>query len=208
MRPLLWIAALLVLAAAPAGAESGKSPLTAGDRLQVRVAGEMDLSKEYIIDESGQIKLDLVGSVKAAGLTESEFQAELTRQLSRYIRNPSVTVLAFQKVAVGGGVRAPGGYDFPKEQPIRLMDAITRAGGFAERARKNRVLLVRKANTSGTPQTQLVDVQAFLKKGKTEDNPVLGPNDLVYVDVNEPRERPRGVLGLLERALPLVAAFL
>jgi polysaccharide export outer membrane protein len=209
MRRVLTLA-LLLLACAPAGAAPSE-PLAPGDRLQIRVAGEMDLSKEYMIDEEGQIRMDLVGSIKAAGLTEKQFQAELTRRLGKYLRKPDITLHAFQKIAVGGGVRQPGGYDFPKDQPVRLMDALTKAGGFAERAKKSRVLVVKRATsttTSGTPQTLLVDISAYLKKGKPENNPVLGPNDVVYVDQDDPRERSRGIAGILERALPLVGAFL
>jgi protein involved in polysaccharide export with SLBB domain len=206
MRLALWILAL-VAASGVSGAEAPRAPLTAGDHLQIKVAGEPDLTKEYTVEESGQVKMEMIGSIQAAGLTPGEFQAQLVKQLARYIRRPEVTLLAFQRVGVAGGVRAPGAYDFPKEQPIRLMDALMKAGGFGEQARKGKVLLVRRATRPGEPETRLVDVGRFLKKGKVEDNPVLGANDLIYVDVEEPRRPARGLAGLLEKALPLVGAF-
>src|SRR5207249_37605 len=111
-----WVLGLGISAGRPALAGSKKTPpppaaqpaapaapttLTAGDRLSVKVLGETEISKEYSIDESGQIQMEIVGTVKAAGLTTEQFQGELEKQLGKYIRKPSVTVVAFKKVGVG-----------------------------------------------------------------------------------------------------------
>src|SRR5687767_13755421 len=134
MSRVLWMVLALAAALTPVAAAPVPTTgtLTAGDRLQIKVAGEPDLSKGYTVDEAGQVTIELVGPIKAAGLTLPQFQASLDRSLARYIRKPVTTVVASQRVGVAGGVRVPGAYDFPKDHRIRLMDALTRAGGFAE----------------------------------------------------------------------------
>jgi protein involved in polysaccharide export with SLBB domain len=208
MRRGFWLGIALLALCLPVRAAATRVALTPGDRLQIQVAGEPELSKEYMVDQAGQITLEMVGPVRAGGLTPDEFQAELTRRLSRYIRTPSVKIQAFQRVAVAGGVRVPGMYDFPKDQPIRLMDALAKAGGFAERARKTRVLLVRQGSPQAEPKSTLVNVELFLKKGKMEQNPALEANDVIYVDAKDAPTARRGLGGLLEVALPLLGALL
>jgi polysaccharide biosynthesis/export protein len=193
--------------AVPVTVEVPKPVLTAGDRLQVKVVNEPDYSKEYVVEENGKIKLDMIGEVQAAGMTTAEFSTSLEKHLARYIRRPQLTVLALQRIGVAGGVHTPGAYDFPKEQPVRLMDALLRAGGLVREAKKNRVLLVKRANSPGQRNAQLVDIGSFLRKGSMENNPLLGPNDLVYVDVEDPERQPKGAAALLQRALPLIGAF-
>jgi len=197
---------LPAVAAAPA-AETAKPPLTSGDRLLIKVVGEADLSKEYVVDETGAIQVEMIGPVKAAGLTVAEFEAALAKQLARIIRRPQFTITAMQRVGVAGGVHTPGAYDFPKEQPVRLIDALLRAGGMIREAKKGRILLVRKATAPGQPNAQLYDIGRFLKKGTPADNPLLGPNDLVYVDVEDAERKPKGIAAILEKALPLATAF-
>lgn len=209
MKRSFWCGAMALSLCAALSADPARSPLSPGDRLQIKVMGEPELSKDYQVDESGQIKLELVGSVRAAGMSVSEFQSSLEQALGKYIKKPVLTVFAFQRVAVGGGVRQPGGYDFPKDEPVRVMDALTKAGGFSERAHKERVVVVRR-DTDGKPETLLVDVSAYLKhkKSKADPNPILHPNDLVYVDVEDPEKRHGGLTGLLEKVLPLAGLFL
>jgi len=184
-----------------------------GDRLLITVTREAELSKEYLVDASGQLTMSLLGMVPVKGLTPAQLQSDLRTRLARYVREPEVHVAAFQRIAIAGGVHTPGTLDFPKDQPVRLMDAISRAGGFVELAHKNRVLVLRRTGLQpGTqpgaqPATQSfqVDVASYLKKGKVENNPTLEPNDLVYVDVAAPRGERQN---LLEKALPFLRLLL
>jgi polysaccharide export outer membrane protein len=190
-------------APAPAQPTGPMKALVPGDRLLITVAREPDLTKEYLVDEQGQITMTLLGGVTAQGLTPAQFQETLRTKLARYVRAPEVYVSAFQRVAIAGGVQTPGVLDFPKGQEIRLMDAITRAGGFVEAAHKDRVLLLRRAPGQAGPQSLQVDVKNYLRKGKETDNPTLAPNDLIYVDTAGPRKQ-----NLLEKAAPFLRLLL
>lgn len=190
---------------APVVAPDAPRVLVPGDRLQITVTKEPDLSKEYLVDANGQMTMSLLGAVTVKGLTPAQLQSDLRTRLARFVREPEVNVAAFQRIAIAGGVHTPGTLDFPKDQPVRLMDAISRAGGFVDLAHKDRVLVLRRSGAQSATQSFQVDVAAYLKKGKVENNPTLEPNDLVYVDVATPRgERPN----LLEKALPFLRLLL
>jgi polysaccharide export outer membrane protein len=180
-------------------------PIGPGDRLQITVTRETDLSKEYLVDAAGQLTMSLLGVVPVKGMTPAQLQSDLRTRLARYVREPEVHVAAFQRIAIAGGVHTPGTLDFPKDQPVRLMDAISRAGGFVELAHKDRVLVLRRAGAQPGTQSFQVDVASYLKKGKVENNPTLEPNDLIYVDVATPRGERQN---MLEKALPFLRLLL
>ncbi|MCC2668623.1 MAG: polysaccharide biosynthesis protein, partial [Armatimonadetes bacterium] len=105
-------------AAAPSSPAATQRPgpvktLGPGDRLLINVAREPDLTKEYLIDDSGQITMSLLGAVSTQGLTPSQFQEALRVKLAKYVRAPEVYVSAFQRVAIAGGIQTPGVQDFP-----------------------------------------------------------------------------------------------
>src|SRR5712692_792600 len=60
---------------------AAKAPprLEAGEKIRVTVFGESALTGDYQIDPSGLLSLPLAGTVKAAGLTQAEMAAELTK---------------------------------------------------------------------------------------------------------------------------------
>src|SRR5437667_8039280 len=65
--------------------------LAPGDKLRVTVFGEDKLSGEYQIDNAGSLSLPLAGTIQGAGLTKSELERSLTKQLQgEYLRNPKV----------------------------------------------------------------------------------------------------------------------
>src|SRR4051812_28013286 len=66
-------------AAVPAASVAAAGPsqgyrLGTGDKVRVTVFGEPELSGEYDVDDSGFLRLNLVGQVKAAGLTIQVFE--------------------------------------------------------------------------------------------------------------------------------------
>jgi polysaccharide export outer membrane protein len=90
------------------------------------------LVNDYIVSETGKLSIPEVGVIQAAGLTETQLEAEIRRTLSpNILREPSVTVtlLTSQQRAfaiLGNGVPAPGRYFIPRYD-YRLMDALATA---------------------------------------------------------------------------------
>jgi len=121
--------------------------LSAGDEVSIVVFGQPDLSVTANLDENGLLSYPLLGSVNAAGLSVSELERTLTSELSgSYLVNPSVTVTvaAYRQVFINGEVNRPGGFDY--KPGLTLDKAIALAGGFAEKASKERITLTREIN--------------------------------------------------------------
>jgi polysaccharide biosynthesis/export protein len=105
--------------------------ITAGDKIGVTVFGQPDASGESTVDQSGNIRLPMIGDISAVNLTLSELERSIAHALAQgYIRNPtvSVRVAEFNPIYVLGMVRTPGLY--PYREGLSVLGAIARAGGI------------------------------------------------------------------------------
>ncbi|MFZ2158415.1 MAG: polysaccharide biosynthesis/export family protein [Bradyrhizobium sp.] len=105
--------------------------ITAGDKIGVTVFGQPDLSGESTVDQSGSIRLPLVGDIYAVNLTLTELEQSIAQALAPgYVRNPTVSIriTEFSPIYVLGLVRTPGVY--PYREGLSVLGAIARAGGI------------------------------------------------------------------------------
>jgi polysaccharide biosynthesis/export protein len=122
----------------------------AGDRISVRVAGEAELTGEFIVDPSGLISMPYVQRLSVAGRTTSEIEQQIRAGLQAgYLRDPqvSVQITSLRPFYILGEVNGSG--SFPYQAGITIQNAIAIAGGYAPRADKREVLLTRR-NIKGT----------------------------------------------------------
>jgi polysaccharide biosynthesis/export protein len=104
--------AMLVMAlllCASAGATENEYIIGAGDRLQIYVWGETELSVLALVRPDGRISLPGAGELIAEGLTPVALQKEITTRLGSLVKDPVVTVsmadIVNNKVyIIGGGV--------------------------------------------------------------------------------------------------------
>jgi polysaccharide export outer membrane protein len=118
--------------------------LGAGDKLQVDVFNQADLTGQYTLDGSGRFTMHLIGSVTAAGLTASELESLLVNRLKPdYLVNPrvSVQVLSYRPFYIIGEVSRPNSYAYV--DGMTYLTAIAIAGGYTYRAKKDVVFVVR-----------------------------------------------------------------
>ncbi len=121
--------------------------LSPGDEVSVTVFGQADLSITGKLDENGTLNYPLLGAVSAGGLTVSQLERTITRELSgSYLVSPDVrvSVAEYRQVYINGEVNSPGGFDY--KPGLTLDKAIALAGGFAEKASKERITLTRVIN--------------------------------------------------------------
>src|SRR5258705_5585361 len=107
--------------------------ITAGDKVGVTVFGQPDASGESAVDQSGNIRLPMIGDISAVNLTLDELERSIAHALAQgYIRNPTVSirVAEFSPIYVLGMVRTPGVY--PYREGLSVLGAIARAGGIGE----------------------------------------------------------------------------
>lgn len=121
--------------------------LGAGDQIRITVFNEPDLTGPFTVGSQGNIAYPLVGTIRAGGLTVSEFTASLQTALSTYVRNPSVAVEVtnYRPFFILGEVTRPGTY--PYSASLTVPNAVATAGGFTYRANQSRVF-IRHANES------------------------------------------------------------
>lgn len=137
--------------------------LGAGDLISISVYDEEDLSLEVRIGLSGDITYPLLGDIRVAGLSPKDLENKLVEGLKGpYLIDPSVTVsvVEYRPFYVTGEVEKPGSYAF--HPGLTVDKAISVAGGFTERASKNRVYVLHDATTPGEEnakvQVKLIDV--------------------------------------------------
>ncbi len=123
--------------------------LGSGDLVNILVFNQPDLSGEVAVDGGGEVTIPLLGSVDAGGKTASDLGDDIERGLrsAGLLRNPQVTVqvMTFRPFYIDGEVEAPGGY--PYVDGLTVRGAITIAGGYTDRANRNRVYILREGES-------------------------------------------------------------
>ena len=128
--------------------------LGVGDVISVQVIGEDDLKREKIrLSDAGTLSFPYLGEIRVRGMTVGALEEFITKGLKgRYLLNPQVTVTIheYRNFFVNGQVDKPGGYPFVPGLTVRK--AISMAGGFKERASKEKINVIREDDVKGMPQ--------------------------------------------------------
>jgi polysaccharide export outer membrane protein len=174
MNRIAWFAGWLFLFSAAWAAqppELSTYKLGSGDLITVRVLGEDDLKREKVrLSDAGTMSFPILGEIKVQGMTVGALEDYITRGLKgRYLLNPQVTVSIdeYRNFYVNGMVEKPGGY--PYSPGLTVRKAITLAGGFKERASRDKINIIRDDDPKQTPHK--VDMNA----------PVL-PGDILTIE--------------------------
>ncbi len=135
--------------------------LGVGDVISVQVVGEEDLKREKIrLSDAGTLSFPYLGEIRVRGLTVGALEDFITKGLKgRYLLNPQVTVTMheYRNFFVNGSVEKPGGYPFIPGLTVRK--AISLAGGFKERASKERINVIREDDLKGDAKRIALDAQ-------------------------------------------------
>jgi len=121
--------------------------LSPGDEVAITVFGEPELSISVKLDEKGIINYPLLGAVNAQGLSVSDLESTIRRELTgAYLVNPDVrvSVAEYREIFINGEVNSPGSYAY--KPGLTLDKTIALAGGFSEKASKERIILTRVIN--------------------------------------------------------------
>jgi len=98
MRPILLSLGLCLglagcLSAPETSPATQADVLVPGDGLRITVAGEEELSGGFVVNSDGNVRLELLGAVPAAGLSPAALQERLRQLLAAgYLKNPQVLV--------------------------------------------------------------------------------------------------------------------
>jgi protein involved in polysaccharide export with SLBB domain len=166
-----FVAFLAPLRAGAAADELSTYKLGAGDMVSIRVLGEEDLRREKVrLSDAGTVSFPVLGEIKVKGMTVGALEDYITRNLKgRYLLNPQVTVSIdeYRNFFVNGMVERPGGYPFAPGMTVRK--AISLAGGFKERASRDKINVIRDDDPKQTPR-------------KVDLNTAIAPGDILTVE--------------------------
>lgn len=171
---VLLFVALMVIAGL---AQSEK--IQPNDTLKVTVREDESLSRAYKVDAQGNVQFPLIGLVKVAGLTTNEAAQTIARLLKdgQFLRDPHVTIervaTAELTVSVSGAVSKAGNFNL--QSAWRLSDALEQAKPTAQ-ADLSAIRLERVGE-----QVQTINYQRFLRDNDGTMNPLLEPNDRIFV---------------------------
>lgn len=208
LRHLCALCALLFVASAcaqtppPASAPAagtGSAPVPTdpgyrfivGDMVAINVYSEPELSIAQKIDDSGRVRLALVGDIALVGRTvrEAERLIEKLYVEQRILRSPMVNIsvqsYAVRDISILGAVRNPGKMAFPPEKSaLDITDVVTRAGGFLPTAKSDAVKVTR-VDSSGKETTVELNVEAMLTRrgmgpGMPREYPIY-PGDRIWI---------------------------
>lgn len=146
LHPII-AAALCIAAAVSAAAAQHLQP---GDRLVVRIfGGEQLLADTLPVSASGSVVLPKLGPVVVTGFDMPTLPDSLRARYARYLRNPTVDVVALRRVSVNGEVKKPDIYYV--DLSTTLPDVIAHAGGLTDAANPDRVSIRRGNDVTRIP---------------------------------------------------------
>ena len=126
-------------------AQNAGYTLGAGDKLQIVVYGEQNLSSEQQVGADGTVTVPLIGRIPATGRTVVAVSDDIRTKLSDgFVHSPSVTVTIknYRPFYILGEVTTPGQYEYA--QGMTVLAAVAKAGGFTYRAKRNEIFLKRE----------------------------------------------------------------
>jgi protein involved in polysaccharide export with SLBB domain len=165
---------------------SGSYKLIPYDQISIRFPyhAEQDPKSVIPVQPDGNIVLDGMGAIRAAGLTPEELGKVIAEKSAERLRDPQVVVTvteyAPRRVFVGGEVRQPG--------PVAIHDGMTPLqaifdrGGFTTSAQMDSVILIRDAG-SENPQIGRIDLTQAMDNAAAERVTLL-TNDVIYVPMS------------------------
>jgi polysaccharide export outer membrane protein len=117
----------------------------ADDSLQISVWKDATLSATVPVRPDGMISLNLVGDLRAAGLTPMALSADITQRLKKYIQDPVVTVVVLgvnsQRIFTVGEVGHVG--PIMMTPGMTVLQAIVSSGGLTQFANSKRIYILR-----------------------------------------------------------------
>lgn len=153
------------------------------DTLNVVVWRNPELSSTITVRPDGRVSIPLVENVMAAGKQPAELSREIEKALTKYIREPSVTVIvsnfqgvSTEQIRIVGEAAKPQAVPF--RQNITLLDVMIQVGGLTDYADGNGAVLVRGSEDGKQYSVRLKDL---LKRGDISANVPIKPGDIIIV---------------------------
>lgn len=139
--------------------------------------------KSYVVDDSGQVQLPIIGNVEVEGKDISEAKEIITERMSEYYKYFSVDVkLVNFIVTVLGEVQSEGTLTI-FQTDITLLQVLGKVGGFTDFADINHIVVARNVEGKSTFNTVDINSPEFFKS----EFYFIQPSDMIYVRPLKPK---------------------
>ncbi|MEP7209101.1 MAG: XrtA/PEP-CTERM system exopolysaccharide export protein [Casimicrobiaceae bacterium] len=154
-----------------------------GDSLNVVVWRNPEISGSWPVRPDGKITTSLVEDLPAAGRDPTTLAREIEKALSKYIRDPVVTVIVggfvgpySQQIRIVGEAAKP--QSLPYRQEMTILDVMISVGGLTDFADGNRAIILRTAEGGKQYNVRLKDL---IKRGDISANVDMKPGDILLI---------------------------
>jgi polysaccharide export outer membrane protein len=155
----------------------------AGDSVNVIVWRNPELSMSVPVRPDGKITAPLIEDLVAQGKDPTTLAREIEKHLSKFVREPIVTVIVggfvgpySEQIRVVGEAAKPQA--LPYKQKMTLLDVMIVVGGITDFADGNKAVLLR---TSEGNKQYSVRLRDLLKRGDFSANVEVKPGDVLIV---------------------------
>jgi polysaccharide export outer membrane protein len=157
------------------------------DVLQISVWGSPELTIQIPVRPDGMITVPPVGDMKAAGLTPQELKAVLEKELIKYVKSPTVSVVvtainSFKVFVLRGGESGTSATSdsagaITLKRNTTLLQLLAQIGSFQNSDLHNAFVLRNGQKLS-------VDFHKIVVKGDVSQDIQLRPNDVIFIPDN------------------------
>jgi polysaccharide export outer membrane protein len=155
-----------------------------GDALNIFVWRNPELTLTVPVRPDGRLSIPLVEDVVAIGKSPTALAREFEERLSKYVKEPLVTVIVEGFVGpIPEQIRVIGEAAQPRALPYRadmtVLDVMIAVGGLTKYAAGNDSVIIRTAQ--GEQNTYSVHLNSLIRDGEIENNVALRPGDILII---------------------------
>ncbi|MBE7639206.1 sugar transporter [Salegentibacter sp. BLCTC] len=164
----------------------------------------------YLVSPEGTINFPVLGSVVVEGLTRTQIQEKLEKQISEYVKDPVVDVRIVNfSVTVLGEVGSPGRVQITDGR-VTMPELLAMSGDITYTGKRQNIRVIREVD--GVKSVGFIDMTEI----DLFESPYyyLKQNDIVYVEPTYARMKsagffgsPGAILGLVSSTLSLIFIF-
>lgn len=154
-----------------------------GDTVNIVVWRNPELSQSVPVRPDGKITAPLIEDLVAQGKDSTTLAREIEKQLSKYVREPIVTVIVTgfvgpysEQIRVVGEASKPQA--LPYKQKMTLLDVMIVVGGLTDFADGNKAVLLR---TSEGNKQYGIRLRDLVKRGDFSANVEVKPGDVLII---------------------------
>jgi polysaccharide export outer membrane protein len=167
----------------------GKHQLEPGDVISFQIIEDKKPLINLAVTDSSELDVPYIGRVAAGGKTCQQLATELKARLEKDYYYRATVIVGLDSVNkvrgqiyISGAIHNQGSFAIFFNHDLTAGEAILQAGGFDLFADKKSIKVIRNGGAEGGGKKVLeINMVNVLEKGKTEEDVILKPGDLIIV---------------------------